>query len=65
MGITQAAHAATGRGQDANKTEANGKDAKSISKYKGWVPFRLRTQPLGDARMLAKQQLMARMQKVS
>ena len=64
VGIRKAAHAATGRGKDAIKTEANGKDAKSIAKYEGQVSARLRTQPLGEARMLDKRKLMARMQKV-
>ena len=64
MGIRQAAHAATGRGKDAGKTEDSGKDAESIVKYGGWVSAKLRTQPLGEASTLAKQRLMARMQKV-
>ena len=38
--------------------------AEGIVKYMGQVSARLRTQPLGEARMLAKQKLMARMQKV-
>ena len=62
--IGQAAYAATGRGQDASKTGAHGKDAESMVKYGGRVSARLRTQLLGEARMLAQQKLMARMQKV-
>ena len=64
-GIRQALCAATGRGQDASETEANGKDAESNVKYEGRVSAKLRAQPLGESRMIAKQKLMARMHKVS
>ena len=65
VGSRKAAHAAAGRGQDASKSEITGKDEERIVKYGGRVSARLRTQPLGVARMLAKQKLMAGMQTVS
>ena len=63
-GIRHVGNAAAARGQDASKTKANGKAAKNIIKYVGRVSARLQKQPLREAKMRAKQNLLARMQKV-